>query len=224
LAFRRLNEKKLKALFVLSIVAPLSLLTTLRLAGILQGPITITETTTLEPIKWEFQRPNQSIDILNELGATSASDELSANMYILILSYHNNSQFNDDNDYLRMLIKANSTVANSHGFIESVRVVFRKDSQASLVDWLGTSFNFENLSLVSFSSGWTHGERYETAYVALTSANHTRRINFSAIVEWSLLTPKNQTHQMEVDYEFIYFNATAYKKIIQPFQLKIIGR
>lgn len=214
----------MKALFILSIVVPVSLLTTLRLTGILQKTTAVTETNTLELVKWEFQRPTQTVDILKKVDATFTNDELSANMYTLILSYSNNSQFGDDNDYLRMAMVINTTATNRKVSVENIYVVFHEDSQPSLVDWLETSFKFENLTLASVSSGWTREEDYKAAYVRLTGANHPNKICISALVEWSFLTLKTKTHEMEVAFELTYYNGTVYKKIIQPFQLEILGR
>lgn len=221
---RKLNGRELKALFVLSIVAPVSILVSLRLSGVLREPVIISETIILEAVKWEFQRLNQSVDILDKLNTTYTSDGLSANMYVLVVSYHNNSIFSDDNDFLRIIMMINSTSTNPNSFIESLHVIFHRDVQPSLVDWLGTSLNFDNLSLTGAASGWTSGEDYGEAYVMLTGLNYTNSIHFQATVEWSLLTLNNQTHQLEVACELIYYNGTAYKKIVQPFQLKIVGR
>ena len=219
---KKLNGREMKALFVLSIIVPVSLLVTLRLTGILEGPITITETTTLEAVKWEFQRPTHASDINDKLNITYTVDEFSANMHVLPVFY-SESPVMDDNDYLRIITVVNSTAINSNCFIETVHVAFDKDSQPSLVSWIPGYLDFENLSLVGVSSGWTSGEDYKEAYVKLAGEGHPKGIYFRATVEWSLLTSNNQTHQMEVTYELTYYNGTAYKKVIQPFQLRIVG-
>jgi len=214
----------MKALFIMSIVVPVSLLTTLRLTGILQGPITISETITLRTIEWIFERPNEYVVIGDALHGSYHTSGLSAALDIKLVDYANNSQFLDDNDFLRMIMVINSTSTNTNDFIESVYVVFHKDSQPSLVDWLETTFKFENLTLASVSSGRTGVEDYKAAYVRLTGANHPNKIYISALVEWSFLTLKTKTHEMEVAFELTYYNGTVYKKLIQPFQLEILGR
>jgi hypothetical protein len=185
--------------------------------------IKIAENTTLDPVEWTFQRPNESVDILDKLNATYASDELSANMYILMTHYQNSSIVHDDNDYLRMVMAVNATTSNPNGYIESLYVTFTKDSQPSFVSWLHTYFSLENLSLLVVSDGLTFGG-YKEAYVELAGVNSTDSIYFRATAEWSLLTPNIQSHQMEIAFEITYYNGTAYNKIVQPFQLNIVGR
>ena len=216
---RRLNGRELKALFVLSIAVPVGVLVSLRLTSVLQEPIIISETITLETIEWKFQRPNQYVVIMDKLNVTYTVDDFSANMHVLVVDFANNSQFSDDNDFLRMIMFINSTIPNQDGFVESVYVVFNKD-QSSKIDWIGTEFYFENLSLAERIDGYKSNME---AYVKLNGMNHPDRIYFRATAEWSLLTPKNQPHQLELLYELTYFNGTVYKKVVQPFQLRIFG-
>ncbi len=216
---KKLNGRELKALLLLSIVAPIGILISLRLTGILQQPITISETKTLETIKWEFERPNQTITLNNELDSSYTSDEMSAIMRVLMGTYSDDDPaFNYD--FVIMEVTTNLTVANLNSFVEGVYIVISKDSQ-STVSWLGTELRFENLSFIERVGGY---RRNTQAYIRLTGVNRSSSVYLSAAFLWALLTPNNQTHQMEVDFELTYYNGTAYKKVIQPFQLKIIGR
>lgn len=40
-------------------------------------------------------------------------------------------------------------------------------------------------------------------------------------VQWVLRTPPNHAHKLSVDMELTYFNGTAYKKVVQPFQIQL---
>jgi len=221
---RRLNGRELKALFVLSIVAPVSILASLRLTGILQEPITISETTTIDAIEWAFERPYHDVCINDRVEAAYVRDGLSAAFCVVIGTYSENQVAYDGNDIITIGLELNSTVIDPNGFMESVNVVFRTDSQPSLIDWVYTYLNFQNLSLVDFTSGWTTEVSHKEAYVRLAGLNHPERISIWATAVWSLLTQNDQTHQREITYELTYFNGTAYKKIIQPFRLKVVGR
>ena len=201
-----------------SVFAVVAALTIVLVVALNPREITIAENTTLDPVEWTFQRPNESVDILNKLNATYTGD-LSVNMYVLILHYKNNSIFVGDYDYLRISMAINATVGNAGGFIESVHVVAQKD-QTSEVDWLETQFEFENLSLAARADGYRKNTH---AYIKLAGVNHTGSVRAKAIVEWTLLTPNTQSHQLEVAYEIVYYNGTAYNKVVQPFQLNIVG-
>ena len=214
-----LRKRKWVSLTLLSIVVPMSLLATFRLTGILQGPITISETITLEAVKWDFQRPSQTVTLDDELESSYISDEISAIMRVLM------GKYSDDDpafasDFVTIGVTTNLTVTNLNSFVESVYVVIRKDRQ-STVDWTETELYFENLSLVERVEGY----RWITqTYIRFSDLNHSNSVYLSAAFFWSLLTPNDQTHELEVSYELTYYNGTAYKKIVQPFQLEIIGR
>jgi len=185
--------------------------------------ITIAENTTLEPIVWAFQRPNDSVQFVSiddKLNAPYVGDGLSANMYVMIGIYHENALAYGGCDHLSMLMAINATVGNAGGYIESVHVVAQKD-QTSEVSWLGTLFDFENLSLADRADGY---RRNTHAYIKLASVNHTSSVHAKATVEWNLLTPNTQSHQLEIAYEITYYNGTAYNKVVQPFQLNLVGR
>ena len=181
--------------------------------------ITIAENITLNPIVWTFQRPNDDVLILDKLNSTYA-DGISVNMYVLILEYFNASQFRDADDYLEISMAINATTSNPDGYIESIHVVAQKD-QKSIVEWLETSLKLENLSLVAWAEG---DSRSRQAYIKLAGVDHTCSVHAKVLMKWFLLTPETQPHQLEIAYEITYYNGTAYNKIVQPFQLNIIGR
>jgi len=212
-----LNERNLKALFLLSIVALVSLLTTLIFAGRLPEPIK--GNMTLAAIEWEFERANQSVLVDNKLDATYADNGFLLTTYIWIEAYSENLQSGTDYDYLTMWIMINASVENPNGYIENVDVTLHKDNQSTL-DWPETQCYLENLSLSVRAEGfWWRDE----AYLRLAGANKPDNVYLWAMAVWFLPTPNSQSHQMEATYELTYSNGTARNKIAQPFQLKIVG-
>jgi hypothetical protein len=212
-------NRKTVSVVLLAVVLPISLVVALQLTD--RG-IVIAENTMLDPVVWTFQRPNESVQFVyidEKLNAPYVGDGLSANMYVMIGIYHENALAYGGCDHLSMLMAINATVGNAGGFIESVHVVAQKD-QTSEVAWLGTLFDFENLSLADRADGY---RRNTYAYIKLASVNHTSSVHAEATVEWNLLTPNTQSHQLEVAYEITYYNGTAYNRVVQPFQLNIIG-
>jgi hypothetical protein len=217
---KKLNGRNLKALTLLAVVLPVSLLVSFRLTGILQEPKTISETITLETVRWEFQRPDNATDIFDIVEAFYKNDGLTTDPKILILDYVDRPYDGYYFDSLYMVISINATITNQDGFIESGYVVLQTDYQ-SPVGWLHTDFRFENLSLIDVEDwGW----RGTKASVSLKSMNHPEGAYFSGSALYRLLTPNNQTHQLDASFELTYHNGTVYKKVVQPFQLRIIGK
>lgn len=217
-----LGKRKWMSLTLLSIIVPMSLLATFRLTGILQGPVTISKTTTLETVKWEFQRPSQTVTLGDTLESSYTNDEISAAMHVILGSYIENTA-TIDYDAVSIAVVINSTTTNPNGFIENIYFVFSEDYRASKVELQETDFDIKNLSLVRKAEG-INGKDSIKAFIKLTGVNHPNNVYLLATAFWKLLTPNIQTHQMEVVYELTYYNGTAYKKIIQPFQQKIIGK
>jgi len=212
---KRLEWNKKTAALVLGVVFTFSIVTVF-LSG--RG-ITIAENTTLDPVEWTFQRPSESVIILDKLDAAYTGDGLSANMYILMIRYLNTS-FIGGKDHFIISMAINATISNSNGFIESVHVVAYKDKE-STVDWQETDLYLENLSLAARADGY----RMDTqTYIKLAGVNHTSNVHATTITFWYLLTPNTQSHQLEVAYEITYYNGTAYNRVVQPFQLNIVGR
>lgn len=203
------------SLALLSIVVPMSLLATFRLTGILKGPIKISETTTLEALKWEFERSSQTVTIEDMLRSSYSSNELSAALHLEVVDYLQHTGA-IDYDSVRIVVSINSTTKPKVS-MESVHVIIGEDSRDSRVNWDSSDFYFKNLSLIERTD-------YAEAIVRLAGINHPSHIYFSATAFWKLPSLNIRTHQIEALYELTYYNGTAYKKIIQPFELRILER
>lgn len=209
------------------IVVPVSLLITFRLTGMLPEPeetITIVETTNLEAVKWEFERPAGKVKIWEKVG-TTYDDEVSVVFAAFIGSYH---QKHPDYGAPSLHMAANGTAVVQNGFIESVRVIVSEEYEPSFVDWKqlwwGPNAVIRNLSVVDYVD-WRDVELQGNmkALVDFAGINRPSSISFRAPFGWVLLSPSNQTHQLDLISEVVYFNGTVYKKLVQPFQLRIIG-
>ena len=210
-------DRKTVSVVLLAVVLPVSLVVAFRLLG---GGTRISENITLDPVVWTFQRPhpNQHVIMEDKLEPSYSSDGLSATFYMWLSDYIPRvGSLNYDT--LRIKLAMNATATNPNGFIESVCVVFRKD-QISRVLWVTTGFNFQNLSLEDLA----HGYRWKTqAYIKLAGVNHASSVYARAVALWMLESPNTQSHQMEAAYEIVYYNGTAYNRVVQPFQLNILG-
>lgn len=210
----------MKAFFILSIVVPVGLLTTLRLTGILKGPITVAETKTLETVEWEFQRPDNYLAILKTLRVPFVQNGLSATFNLMIDQYVPGTLvFRDDWVYVTVMM--NSTVTDPHVFIKSVDVAFNMDNQSRLGVPItrGVEYSAENLSLTDYS--WNH--EGTKVYMSFEGMDRPKDAYLSAYDIWILINSNNQTHQLEVTYELTYYNGTAYSRVIQPFQIRVVG-
>jgi len=210
------NFKSWKTAFLLSIIVPVSLLATFKLTGIIKEPLA-PETIQLSPVRWEFPRPDGDVHIGDTPNTSYADAECLMTFITTIGVYMKNNPAYDGNDVLTAKIEINATVMGQNAYIENVYVVVQNDNEKSLIDWVFGYISMESLSLKSYSYG-------KTAHISLASINYSKECYFSATLQWSLLTPNSQTHQRELICEITYYNGSAYKKLIQPFDLKLTGK
>ncbi len=196
-------------------ILPLGLLTAFRLGGIIKEPLTISENKTLEGFSWSIERPIGPIGIKESLTKVYDEDIL-ANFTVFIDDY-------DGSDVMTQQINVSAYV--SGGFVSFVNITFwedYKDSQVNFFEdiaWPKYYASPKNLSIIR------HDDRYLSrglkAFVELAGVNSPKSVSFGCFVDWILRSPQNYTHQLEIRFELIYFNGTAYKRIVQPFQLKV---
>lgn len=210
------NLKTWKTALLLSIMVPVSLLTSFKLTGLIAEPQTIAETTTLPPVYWEFPRINGTIGVyINDvLQATHVDDELSATLLLKIGKY--SPQFYGFNEALSMCTNVTLSVTNSKAFIESVRITFYEDFESSAVEWNEPLFECSNLHILDKKEGWKLPEK---AFINLSSINRSGNASFFGVLLWDLFSPHDYANLMKVTFEITYYNGTVFKKLVQPFQL-----
>lgn len=225
---KKLNGRELKALFILSIVVPISLLTTLRLTGILKEPITISETTTLEAVKWEFERPACHANFWDYVEGSYVND-ISINQYIFIDDYWPDASEYGGSSTLQMNLSLTATLAEGH--IENVIITFNDDYLNSFVRIFDLEFGgkkhtlavWENLTATSYEDLLYGIGRTEKTFVNFRGVYHPRRVHLRISPTWVLRSLLNQTQQLVVSLEVVYFNGKAYRKVVQPFELKLVS-
>ncbi len=215
-----MNADNWKAVLLLSIVIPISLLATFKLTGFLQNPATIAEIITLESVEWEFERPYEYTVFDKILRVPYSSDCFSGTFDFVVIDYIEN--VSDLDDRVLMITSINLTGVNYDAFAENIYVGFYEDYKQSRMNWLHSDFNPVNLSIIKFAEGLNEKNDLKI-FINLASVNHSNNVYFYAPVYWSLGSQNTQNHELKVIYEILHFNGTTYNKIIQPFKLFIRG-
>jgi hypothetical protein len=208
-------NRKTVSVALLAVVLPVSLAVVFQLT---RG-ITISGTRTLEAVTWSFQRPSDpEINVLvnDTLEAFYDGDGESVKHSVLVWRYDGN-WFGTGTDCLIIGVQMNATVGNSGAWISSVSLTLR-DSQPSKIHFREVDIDIENLTLSDYAEG------YKKASVRLNSVNHPNKVHTLFLYfPWEILTSESESHQMEITCETTYYNGTAFNKVVQPFQLNILG-
>ncbi|MEM3457885.1 MAG: hypothetical protein QXN36_05365 [Candidatus Bathyarchaeia archaeon] len=223
------NFKTWKTVVLLSIiVVPVGLFVAFKLTERTSEAPTIAETITLEPVRWEFERPSYSTKITENVTSENitgvySSEDFLMNSIITIDCCSGDWRDGEwwsafGSQYLTMNVSATAFVPV--GYMVSVNVSFQEDYTASQVGLYGNewSFSFNNLSLIDYTSGLVGTQK---AFFNMKSLNNPAQASFWRLAEWVLRSLYNQSHLLRINVEFTYFNGTVYKRVIQPFVLKV---
>lgn len=212
-------NRKLLSLALLGIILPMGLLTTFKLTGILKESPTITETTTLDVVRWSSEQIFCLINIGDMVKSQYDNGEISIVHSMDIYDY------NDENwggyfGSATLSTSVNLTATVKNGFVSKVYVSFREDYENSTVGLRleKSLIKLENLSLINYGH-WLDGN--VKAFFDASNANSSSSVYLRLPAYWLLgrINKVNQTRLLEVTYEVTYFNGTTYKKIVQPFHL-----
>jgi hypothetical protein len=115
----------------------------------------------------------------------------------------------------------NVTAYTYKGFIYSISVGFSfTDSEAllsihALPPWPKT-YNLNIADLV------TLGSNTQRAYASAICVDQPEKSSLEIMVSWHFLDPNNMSHWITASLETVYFNGTAYRKVIMPIQLGVL--
>jgi len=216
----------MKALFVLSIVVPVGLLTTFRLTGILKEPMTITQTITVDTVSWNMSRPAISprqIITVGKVVTNFCSDEtISINSRILIAGYFEDRlswPSDGDDDVLEIVVNVDTNT--SKGYIHSVAVRFSicDASSVLLIEHHPEATFSRNLKMHLVYDRATNEHQ---AYVNAVSANQPSAASVSVFTFLVFFDKNNLNHEMVATSEIIYFDGATIRKIIIPIQLGVL--
>jgi hypothetical protein len=185
------------------------LFTGLKLSGI--APTATPETVTLAPVAWLFNLPTAYMKINQTLNATYADNVGQMSFRVTPIDYVTPSSVTPY--FLDLGVEFTATPLNSGFSVGSVQVIFGNDSQHSSIGF-ATGVSLENLTLEALSWG-------EEASVLLLGNGTGVGCQFSVVASWYLPTANNVTYKRQVDFEVTYFNGTAYKTVVQPFNMTV---
>lgn len=220
------HNRKVLLSVVIAVICVASILSAYFVAGLFNRPPTITETRTLETVAWNGTRTgdyNQYFD--GSLNSTYSDSEISVSMRLLVQDYLGAGGISPDYPpWVGLYVEINASLASSSGFLYDINVSF---NQPDLVDWLvpgipQTTVRPRELVLIEPQTSLLVRAVHEgpDAFMYLQRQNETGSVSFAAVPQWQF-SSDSAIHSVQVDYKITYFNGTAYKRLVQPFQCDI---
>lgn len=140
----------MKALLVLALVIPIGLLTTLKLTGILQAPITIAEMKTLEVVEWESERTSSLFHFSDRVEARYVND-ISLNQTVGLWGFDGVDKMYGGASTLHMNLNLTASLLKGH--IENVNATFDDNELSSQLEILYLPLGSETQT-AGFGSTW----------------------------------------------------------------------
>jgi hypothetical protein len=178
----------------------------------------------LEPITWNEKRPNHLASFDKTL-ENSYSQDNSVFLFSVFVGDYDPSEMLFDYSGASLGLSFNFSANLNQGFVEGCKVIFTGDFAQSEVDlfeipaWPRFFSHAENLSIVDYAHHLLN-DSYK-GHVELKGIDHPRNAQFNGFIYWVIRAPENQTDLLNISIEIVYYDGQAYKKVIQPFMLKI---
>ncbi|MGQ9506382.1 MAG: PPC domain-containing protein [Candidatus Bathycorpusculaceae bacterium] len=204
-------KRKWFAITFAAIILPLSLLTTLKLRGIIPEPIT-PETITLEPVTLQIERPLDWMYLREMVNGIYSNNGIRVNLSVHTSDYWENPSPGMPpffgRDAITLLSYVNVTV--ERGFITYLVVRYHPmDANATII--LNREFLImENGTVKHLKS---MGSDLSEAYVAAEASNTPSSLFIQS--HW-IFEDEDDEHKLQITLEVLHFNGTVYEKMAIP--------
>ncbi len=222
------NSDHWKAFLLMSIIVPVSLVVGFKFFNSSMNSVVVAESVVLEPVVWSRERPCRDAVFAgdSELQLSFRDEELAFEVLLYAREYHVRYFKFGPTVFIGL---TNITASVTEGFVQSLLINFSDVYAASdaLFFWTnpdkGTSGELSNLTLNELGDGfkrsWLLGGTTK-AFMSLQRLGCPDRVSFGEeCVEYHFNSLYNYTHEVSMFFEVVYFNGTAYKKVVQPVSL-----
>lgn len=217
-----LTKHKWVSIVLLSVVLPISLLVTFRLTGILPEPPQ-PETILVEAKSWNGERTPMAYTFNEWIDNYYYDNVASIELQVGVGTYHNGSLGGGWGwtiyDYLNLKIIA--TANTSEGFIHSMKIEFSKGSDytsgIAVRHYIDALFVLHNLTLQKVCDSWAGTSE---AYLITIGDNKPKECQLISSIDWIFFN-QNVDDDVTITLKTLYFNGTAYKKIVTPLNFLI---
>jgi hypothetical protein len=201
------------------------------MANVTPEPATVSDTVVLNAATWKTERPDHNAIIMDTVRAdTTYEHGISTRQSVLVEYYYSNFLLDSDVVYIIVNVTANVET----GFVHSVNITFNENYENSGVELFQIQHwsdpwslfcHIANLSIVGYgdftSLSLPMGTKGVKAFVAAESLNQSMSVHIDGIAGWFLMSPQWRTHYMQIMTEIIYYDGTAFRRVLQPFDLEI---
>jgi hypothetical protein len=203
-------------------LVPITVFTGAKMTGVVSSPVNISETTRLQTVMWNRERPYEWSDIPGDkLLSTNYSDgEMTFVTTFCLVEYDPNFWGRGAGLSGFGISSLNASV--SKGFVQGVEMTYKESYSASIASFHYTAL-YVNLETSEVYDGYSNsqmlGNDSKASWKAFAIGQPSEVYMGDRIVDYYLHSPFNYTHYITIEAAVTYFNGTAYKQIIQPVEV-----
>ncbi len=227
----KLNGREMKVFFILSIVAPIGLLTAFRVTGLIPGSSVseYPEYLRVDAVNWVQERPASYV-LFNDTVTNRYVDRDLTSEFRLVVDRYNDYNFYLSRPSLSVILSGSASVPD--GWVESSRVVFSEhgSTQVGIFANFNSASEIEvkNLTVIDLADGVYNDNENKLAndtkaYVTFSAVNRPNRVYFWLYADWIIQTPMNQSHSLDAVLEFTYRSGQIYDTVALPIRLDFVG-
>lgn len=218
-----LTKRGVSVLFMLSIIAPVGAFATLKLTGILRGPITVSEVIDGGALAWAKEEPSMVAEKIGESITHMYSDSEIDIVHVITVDSCFPAFLSSDYHSTGLWVNVTARVARGcvagarHQFscanVSTVDVAEEQiDNRWAIADWVSS---FSNLSVVQYDSRVLNPPPDDVRfYVDTAGIGNPAQAGFSVGVAWVELAEVTTDRSLEGLCEVTYFNGSIYKKVV----------
>jgi len=212
-----MDFRRWQAILLASILIPVAFLTTFRLTGVLQEPIS-PERVTLAAVTYSLERPGGLIVIDERVESGYTDGKASVGLGFHVDLYEEDSALYSGHDYVQLIIAATANV--SGGFVYSMNVNFSLTDSSADVTVRSPFLDLNNLKSKKTQYSREHDTRQ--VYFQADALNYPQNASLRILADWIFFDFNYGDHWITVTLETTYFNGTAFRRTDVPIKLGML--
>lgn len=195
---------------MLSIIAPVGAFVTLKLTGILPGPIMISEIVTAGTISWEMEQPSMHTSIGQILNHSYSAEGIEVLHSIMI--------WDSDGGTTRLSVNVSACFVT--GYFVNASLELRGDMFSAAL--IASVYSLDNCSITD-RADWGYTWNYvngSKAHLDVQGSGRPQQVSLRVAFDWLQAKIERESHDLQVRCGVTYFNGSTFDKVVFPTALR----
>jgi len=213
-----MTKRRFASVTLLSIILPISLLATFRIAGIIPEPPT-PQTITVETVYWNISRPSKPARLEQNVQSTYTYTEITVETIVYIDCYEENFDEPPFNSHDGIALRAGVNVSVPNGHVEFMVIRFLPNDFNALAFLDTNEYALKASNATITRRVWLGTEASEAYVIAQGSAASA---SLTTQLRWVFIDENLESHRLKLTFEAHIFNESTDEVVILPIFLNVL--